>query len=397
MSYNYKPFKRACLDNDFYTAIQELQYMKKNNNANFDIPFIYACEHGHIDIVKYFVENGYSKFRGLNIIDQIIDRNLTDMMKYLLSTKQFNIYIDYNNLIRILKKNNIDLIKYIIQQILSNVISSEDRILQKFLERMYLIGHLELVKFLNQCGLYLDTDIIELSANSGNFELVQYVCEETCNLRVLTNDNYLMKAIAGKNLQIVKFFIEKGCSFKDNKYLCQAVSKESYEIVNYLISAGVELNSPGENINNSPLSIAIGHQNLDLFKLLVESGCKTSQKLVKEAISQRALDILKFLIEKINYKIKDKYLSLASRSWNLKLIEYMINQGVDIKYNNYESYKYWLKHYPTAVCIIQMLIKKDINIVGVDIKSLYKNAKFWNDTEIINIVESYAKERNICF
>jgi ankyrin repeat protein len=152
------------------------------------------------------------------------------------------------------------------------------------------------------------------------------------------------------------------------KYITSIPENEKNKILinssylNYVDGIKYVINNVNEFKKHEALSIACSENSIDVVKYLIEHGVdfnKYYESNINELLKHNSFEILKYLIDNNIIDITDdKYILSESCKYenNLKIVEYLINQGFDINlyngealYNaiendNYDIVKYLIEH-----------------------------------------------------
>lgn len=121
-----------------------------------------------------------------------------------------------------------------------------------------------------------------------------------------------------------------------------------FEMIEYLLKHGADVNAREHYFDgDSPLMLAVGKNNLDLVKLLVEHGANPNIKYIDEvgdtegytpfllAIQNNNFDMVKLLVEhgaNVNSEADcgDTPLSLAVERNNFEMVKYLVEHGANV-------------------------------------------------------------------
>lgn len=157
----------------------------------------------------------------------------------------------------------------------------------------------------------------------------------------------LTKAIQRKNAKVFQFLLSKGfkVSYDDLKsapssLLNLAIKHSTVEIVGEILRHDdVDVNI-GDGLEFSPLIEAIKRKDLDILKVILNSGADVNRRCkntpLQEAIKKGSLEMVTLLLEKgadVNdksYHCKNTPLQEAIRSGKTAIFELLLNRGADI-------------------------------------------------------------------
>ena len=172
---------------------------------NKDYALQEACSNGHLEVVKYLVEQNTKKSKrceGFSLVSAAKNNHL-DVVKYLLE-KGVDIHTDNNDALRKASKNN----------------------------------HLEMVKYLVEKGAYIhpNNGALESASKNGHLEVVKYLAENGAN--IYTNFGALAYACFNGHLEVVKYLVENGADISNiDEHELNIVSLSGHlEVVKYIQS-----------------------------------------------------------------------------------------------------------------------------------------------------------------
>lgn len=138
-----------------------------NINRYYCNSLVKACEYGHLNIVKYFIEKGidYDKEDRNSFLYHAIDNNHIDIVKYLIEEYK----IDLDNF------NNI--------QMYGGIDNKLDKYKNYILDNISKKGYINIIKyFIEECKIKYDFDIINTAIKSAcknnHFDIVSYLIDQ---------------------------------------------------------------------------------------------------------------------------------------------------------------------------------------------------------------------------
>lgn len=394
MSYNYKPFKSACLDNDFYTAIQELQYMKKNNNANFDIPFIYACEHGHIDIVKYIWKLiNFNDINKLNFFDDskskselfvnVCKYGNLDIIKFLLSIhNDFILHISRGFYYACIN-NHLHLAKYLLSIDNNNYINNKYcnyRLLYVCCE----YGFLEIIKLIYKVcknkKIYIDLfynnfELLKISCTHSYFKLLKwfYKISKKNNIYIdISVFNNMFLYSFNSDLQIFKWIYDTHKNNDLNIYINENFKsvclQGQLDKVKWLYEISKDIKEEF-NISNykQELKIMCLHNHIDLINWFIE---------IVEIESQTYADTFLYVYENNNTKMSQWFYEKYGNKFSNLIDYYNLILDCSRKANYTNNYVEFFKF---LYDIAKINIKKNNH-------AIFKESCVFKRLEIINFL-----------
>lgn len=210
-------------------------------------------------------------------------------------------YFDYNHFISAISNGHLDVVKYFVEQGVPLNTSVD------FGQPLLRAKDFEMVKYLVNQGANINANVHRESvlcrfALTGNLKIISFLLENGADIH-WCDDRVLSYACSSGNIDVVKYFVEKGLKVASNKnnILFSAVNEKhsSLTVIKYLISQGADVHGrDGENAVTHA-----GYNNIEgVLKYLVEKGASMKKLLPKTR--QRMIFYLKYK------KIMDECLKL---------------------------------------------------------------------------------------
>ncbi|ARE67533.1 SWPV2-ORF281 [Shearwaterpox virus] len=195
----------------------------------------------------------------------------------------------------------------------------------------------------------------------------------------------IMKAIKGKNKEIVKLLLVYGAQI-DSKYyvnsippLIAAITVRSLEIINYLLDYGCDINSSYYK-NKHPIEYAVIYNNTEIVKKLLDHNSYVN---VKDSYGRNMLhkyntfyEMTKLLVDNgIDINCKDNYGSIplhyAAKKSELPVIDLLIsNTNINSRNNRNNTPLHYATFYNYPSVVMRLLFKgADITIRNDDGKT----------------------------
>lgn len=198
----------------------------------------------------------------------------------------------------------------------------------------------------NKTGLL--NDLLAFAARQGSLSVVKYFIEERkLNPHRIVKEGFfegtILKYAAGSgNLNLVIYLLEEKkldiesqgiAAGRRNSALCHAVQKGHYLIVTYLIQKGAKVNP--EVSNSDILNLAIESANLDIFKLLIQSGSTLTRHHLQAAFRRGHKEISQYILQikpgLTDHSFYDSAIDAVLEGGNLELLQYLErNESLDI-------------------------------------------------------------------
>ncbi|AGF84863.1 repeat protein [Moumouvirus goulette] len=176
-----------------------------NIHVDHDYPLFWASKGGHLEVVKYLVENGANIHGFSNPLKNASEEGHLEVVKYLVE-HQSDMYLYYDYALRSAsKEGHLEIVKYLVENG-ANIHANNDWALRSASKE----GHLEVVKILVKCGADIHADDDEALKNAciyGHFKVVQYLIEHGTindkNIFIL-----LTYALNFERLDVAKYLFE---------------------------------------------------------------------------------------------------------------------------------------------------------------------------------------------
>ncbi|BCS82539.1 putative ankyrin repeat protein [Cotonvirus japonicus] len=320
-----------------------------------------------------------------------------------------NIYTDsHKYLYAAVEGKNLDLVKHII-----NKINYDQKRLNKAINIAIYNSTIEIIKYLIDLGAIISNihnyfDKFVFYQNGRKYESIFFpIIKYMVELGACVHNNFTIEnAAKTNNFVIVKYLIQQGANYENNKNLVlgRAVYYNQLDFVTYIISLGCDLN----NCKKSLLKICVVRNNLKMLNYLISVGLLDNNfQALYEAIKCGKIDFIEKLIsyhENINTK---KILKLAAKNNHWEVIQFLFQKNIlhhdyefydeilEIALNNknFETFEYLVNEHQNRECdspmykIIMNLILDPINI--------YQYISNLNFQEILLVTDFIFYKNNI--
>ena len=285
-----------------------------------------ASKNGNLIGLKYLVEKCMLNYINCSEEEISILRSKSEYINIIYAPQIMDnlndIQMDYiYALIASAINGHLDIIRYIAENCIDINISGN-----YVLQHSAINGHLHIIKYLIEVqnfGNKINKSIaLYISTEYSQVNIVEYLIRNNAiPFDAISTDILLLGAKNG-NFEIVKYSIEHGADIHvNNNYVLLISAEKGYlDITIYLVSQGIDI--------NHALQINARYGNLNIIRHLVELNTNI----------------------KIDY---DLMLIFSAFNGHIQIIEYLIDQGVDIT----KSIKYALHLFPFKMAKIFFVIK----------------------------------------
>ena len=218
-----------------------LLMQERGANVDEDEALSLACENGHLNVVKYLVENGANIHVG-------IERPLRSACR----------------------EGHLKVVKYLVEHGANIRETNDEYALVVAAEE----GHLAVVQYLVEQGAHIQgqyNEALRSACRYGHLAVVQYLVEQGADIQVNDDEeDPLVSAAAGGHLAIIQYLKEQGADIHmDMEHALKSASRYGHlAIVKYLVEQGADIHIEDELV----LMIAAERGYLKLVKYLVEQG-----------------------------------------------------------------------------------------------------------------------------
>ena len=181
----------------------------------------YACIHGRLEVVKYLIENGadISKVyeNNMAVLIEVANNGYLNVIKYLLEIINSTEYSEMI-LLTACVKGHLNMVKYLVEKG-TNIHFLNEQSLWSACQQ----GHLDIVKYLIEKGAVINDDMLECASSKGNLKIVKYLVERGADVHA--NDEQTLKSAYAKGyMQTARYLVEQGAD----------ISKVGSDLLNYL-------------------------------------------------------------------------------------------------------------------------------------------------------------------
>ncbi|XP_051154847.1 putative ankyrin repeat protein RF_0381 [Leptopilina boulardi] len=351
------PMLYIAASNDRWEILEYLIECGVQINTDFDLdtPLHGAAEYGHIDIVKYLIESGYSNNNVKNsnnktALDLALLNNQLDVVKYFIENESMKI-IKKIHLFEIVRCGYLKLLKYLIDNGCGEINTKTDDNISLLHYSAY-YGQLDILLYLlaNDAEVNIFTEEeketpLSCAIREGHTEIVK---------QLLKNGAEMIKVdINAENVkdEILTLLLKAGHSmvnyFGEQKPFLIAAEMNYWQLVEAFIEIGVDVNSLNEKYQTA-LDFAVVELNLKMVRILLAAGANPkgnvqNQYTPLDCVIQKSLTKLEniqieILKELLDYIPKDDLEEIVVSCINLAIKQKtsinIIKLFLDYDYNN---------------------------------------------------------------
>eukprot|EP00833_Pecoramyces_ruminatium_P004371 jgi/Orpsp1_1/1178403/evm.model.c7180000065138.1 len=299
---------------------------KKNINQydnNGKTVLFYACKFKYKPLIKFLIKNGAllnespNNSKSKSTLSHVIDLCDINIIKYL--AKNYRNHFTENIIKEIIMKKNYSLIKMLFPKYLDICYNCTS-----VLEEVLKVNDINITKYILDCIVSFDLREINIIIKSiiykNNFELLKLIIPERFDANI--KDKYgmtpLFHAIKIGRGNMIKYLIEKGGKMKKINVYDNIYEKYTYQEVDLNIK------------KNDMIKYFIKNNDFCLYPKYIKT-----EEFIKYAIETENSHAIQFIFDQrinINHTEKnmDSLLVQAIKKNNFKLVKLLINKGADI-------------------------------------------------------------------
>ncbi len=301
-----------------YSTIEKLLEDKVNQMKDVDEAFIQACAKADIPLIKYYFTQDrhcdVTDKQGKTVLEYAIEGGNIDVITLLLEHDNFHSFYLSQALEYAAKQNNESLVEFIVSKCDSNKLKQLD--LRRAIQHAAAWGNEILVTKFMKISNKKQSEQIEIHAHAlrgaiskNNVSLVKRMINDKKKVWQLlytsehAENNPLFMATDAGSLELVQFFLEKGCphtmhsSEGDVNALIFAGDGGNLDVIRLLLEKGLAIDLKTSK-GQSALSQAarVGHK--EAVQLLLQKGAKNSDgDALYAAVSEGHEEIVLMLIQ----------------------------------------------------------------------------------------------------
>ena len=310
-----------------YALLNPKQKESVFENMNDDKKLDKAINIGDSDLVRYFVD------KGVLIENDAVYRAAThghlDLVKYFVEEKGKKIDTDAIEIA--ILNNHLDMVKYLLGKNEGNLGEINDFAVQSAVQS----GNLDMVKYIVEKGAKVNNNVFYNAARIGRLDIIKYIVEKKRNTKI--SHNVIDRTLLSGNLDVAKYIIEiyeeKGEKIKDSA-VGYAIRSLKLNVVEYIVE------EKGKKISEEDVFQAAKSGNLNIAKYVTEKfeekGGKISDIVLYYATESGNLDVVKYFVEEKGVKIGDEYVPITLEMGHSDIVKYFVEKGKRISKRAFE-------------------------------------------------------------
>lgn len=176
------------------------------NNKNL----IKACTEGNLETVKFIMKSNISVYPDAMLKIAVLNGHL-DIIKYLVEDLGADVCTSDGYLICFaINKGYFDITKYLVEHGVDIHTDNEAPACYAAMS-----GNVDIIKYLVNLGSIINLKWLGLAAGNGNLEMAKYLVEDLNADIHEDSERAMIEAINGGHLEMVKYLYEKGKPFSD--------------------------------------------------------------------------------------------------------------------------------------------------------------------------------------
>lgn len=184
-------------------------------------------------------------------------------------------------------------------------------------------GHLDMVKFFLKKGANQKNSALRRAVQGGHADVIHYLIKKGGGKYYA--DEALYGAAKGGQMQWVEYFMRRRRIENWDRMIFGAAYGGHKEVINYIL----ELKGSEINPESGMLGAAKGG-NLELVKFFAERGAHDWQAAMRFALKSGNLELVKFFLEKGVDNLQKNFYNAASGG-KLNVVKFFFEQGLDQK------------------------------------------------------------------
>lgn len=249
-----------------------------------------AARGGHLEILKFLRKNKFA-WDHSNVALEACKNGDLGVFKFV--NKDNTIFIDEDWLRAAIKKNHLELVKYMTETTVkfvgpSTIVNATTWAAEA--------GHLEMLKYLHESGYPWDQDVCAYAASEGHIDCLKYAHEQGCRMTVSTAAN----ALSYGHYECLKYAVENDCCYVEGSSVDIDNDNITEDEHLAILTFAHENMNPKFNWSTMECAIELGHVRCVQF--LIESvevpydlkSCKRQVQRSKKGRGGRS-EILRYL------------------------------------------------------------------------------------------------------
>jgi ankyrin repeat protein len=335
--------------------LESLKYFESRNiELNLERYLIAACQYGNLEIVKYFIELG-TTYCTSKILKKCIKFKQYDILKYIIILLEHTIESDVY--MYCINQGNLEMFK-----ILFNILYLDT-------ENLFGIRYTRglLINSLIQCIRFKRQEILEYLVTFLSLPII--------------NDTVITYCIRKKNIEALKFLIQKYPNYSDlNSLMYIACNNNCIEIVNSII---YKVNY----IKYSCFVVSITKGYTEIINKLLSRYTYYCEGLFRHALNNsRNIEIIKLFIPKLSEENIYNIFSYYTNCYNIEILHLLLNLGLKPNKKNILECKipYVIKLFILkGITMPEEILIKNCTEGNIDIVKLLLNLNFTINDKVL--------------
>jgi hypothetical protein len=182
-------------------------------------------------------------------------------------------------------------------------------------------GNVKIIEYLENLGYRGNYLALDAAIRHKNMEAVEYLVQHN-----YIGKSCVINAIYGKNLECIKYFIEKKYEVPKDAIDMTITSGGNLEIIKYFHDEGYRGSRDVINkVINTTIFCSTQDNNIDIIKYLEEQGYEKPRDAIEQAIMNEKRKTVEYLILN-DYLITDKAIELATLNKMRRIKNLMMNK-----------------------------------------------------------------------
>jgi len=292
----------------------------KEKGCSWDIDSCeFAAYNGHLNILKYMVEMNDCQFNS-SMLSTIAKEGYLEIIEWVYDLKNY-FQIDWSQQVDkdiyegALTNGHLNILKWI-KENNRYQINWDDACIQAAMN-----GNLDMLKYSRNNIVNVNKKwnpaICVHAANQGHLNIIEYAHNDGCELV----DEIYYWAAMGNYLNILEYAHKNNCPFGDTNICRIAVYRGYFSVFKWAYELGFEYKLSRSNVR------FLDPDHFEIFKYLHKCGEKIGEDIFQVAAELDKLDIIKWMIEELNFEWDDELCRYASYNTRTDILKWTNSKG----------------------------------------------------------------------